>query len=158
MTPDQLLAGLRDVHTPPEPHWWPPAPGWWVVLLLAVMLAAIAIRYAMPRLQRWRRRRRLLAALAAIERRYRAGASEAQIAADVSQLLRVAALERFPERGVAGLHGKEWIAFLESCDRAPARFDALHEALTVVPYRRPDAGADAAPLLRAARGWLRAVV
>ncbi len=159
MIPDlELAARLRDVHPPPEPAWWPPAPGWWVALLIGVLLAAIAIRHALPWWRRWRVRRRLLAALEAIARRHRAGAPAAATAADVSQLLRLAVLERFPERGAAGLHGEDWIAFLVACDRVPGRFDALRAALTVTPYARPGAGADAAPLLRAARGWLRAVV
>ena len=154
----ELLARLRDLHAPLEPPWWPPAPGWWLVLLATLVLGAIATRYAVPRLRRWRKRRRLLAALEAIARRHRAGAAGTSVAVDVSQLLRTATLERFPQSGVAGLHGKDWVAFLEARDRTPGRFDALHDALTVTPYRAPGASADAAPLLRAARGWLRAVI
>lgn len=159
MTAEQeFLARLRDVHPPPEPAWWPPAPGWWLVLLAALVLAVIAIRYALPRLRRWRTRRRLLAALERIARRHRAGAAAASITGDVSRLLRIAALERFPESRIAGLQGADWIAFLEACDRAPGRFAALHDDLTVTPYRAPGASADATALLRAARGWLREVI
>lgn len=148
MNPDpEFLARLRDVHAPPAPPWWPPAPGWWALVLLALVLAAIAMRTALPWWRRWRARRRALAALDA-----------AASAAEVSQLLRLAALERFPDRGVAGLHGADWIAFLEACDRTPGRFAAVREALTEAPYAPPGALADVAPLLAAARGWLRAVL
>ena len=87
----------------------------------------------------------------------------AETAAEVSQLLRLAALERFPERNAAGLQGGAWIAFLESCDRAPGRFAALREALTAAPYSPRAATLKGAstqvdPLLSAARGWLQAVV
>ena len=156
MTEQELLARLRDVHAPLEPDWWPPAPGWWILLLVVGVLVALAIRDAIPRLERWRMRRRLLVALDAIERRHRAGA--APVVAEVSQLLRVAVLERFPNEAAAGLHGDEWIRFLESRDCAPGRFTALREALTVAPYRRPETISDARPLLRAARDWLRAVI
>ena len=143
----ELLARLRDVHAPSAPSWWPPAPGWWAALLLAVLLAAIAIRYGPPWWRRRRLRRRVLAAL-----------EPAATAAQISQLLRVAVLERFPHRGVEGLHGADWIAFLEACERTPGRFAAVRETLTEAPYAPLGAGADAAPLLRAARGWLRAVL
>ena len=153
-----LAARLRDVHPPPEPPWWPPAPGWWIALLAGAILAAIAVRYALPRWRRWQMRRRLLGALDAIARRHRAGAPVTATAAAVSQLLRGAALERFPQSRVAGLHGDDWIAFLERCDRGPGRFEALRTMLTVVPYASPVMTADAPALLHAARDWLRAVI
>jgi hypothetical protein len=159
MSPDQeLLARLRDVHAPVDPHWWPPAPGWWLLALLAVIASVLLARYLPPRLRRWRRRRRLLSALRSIERDHQSGAPGAAVAAAVSQLLRRAALERFPEQRVAGLHGSAWVAFLDSRDRIRGRFGAMQEALTVAPYQRPEAIADCMPLLQAARGWLRAVL
>jgi hypothetical protein len=157
----ELLLRLRDAHAPEPPPWWPPAPGWWLLLLAVLFLAALALRALQPRLRRWRLRRRLLAALEAIAQGHRAGARESETAAAVSQLLRRAALARFPERNAAGLKGGEWLAFLEACDRAPGRFAALRDALTAAPYAPPAAGAQrpgVAPLLEAARGWLRAVV
>jgi uncharacterized protein DUF4381 len=155
---EELLSRLRDVHPPAEPAWWPPAPGWWLALLAVLVLAVIATRYAMPRIRRWRTRRRLLKQLDAIVLRHRAGAAPTAVAADVSQLLRIAALERFPDRRAASLHGRDWIAFLEACESAPGRFDSVRDALTAMPYRTPGTGGDALPLLRAARGWLRAVI
>ncbi len=143
----ELLVRLRDVHPPPAPQWWPPAPGWWIALLLAVLLAVIAFRYGPPRWRRWRLRRRLMAELAA-----------SATVAEVSQLLRLAALARFPHGKSAGLHGADWVAFLEACDRTAGRFAALREALTEMPYRAPCATAEVARLRAAALGWLRAVL
>jgi hypothetical protein len=143
----ELAARLRDLHPPEAPPWWPPAPGWWLALLAALLLAAIAVHRAAPAWQRWRLRRKLLAALEA-----------AATAAEISQLLRAAALARFPQHPAAGLHGAQWIAFLDARDSAPGRFAALAEALTEMPYRAPRAGDDVAPLRAAARGWLRAAV
>lgn len=143
----ELLARLRDVHPSAAPSWWPPAPGWWLALVLAVALAVIAIRYLPGWWRRLRLRRRLMAALAA-----------AASAAEVSQLLRLAALERFPERRPAGLTGADWVAFLESCAGAPRRFAALAAALTEMPYRARGADDEIARLRAAARAWLRAVL
>ena len=153
-----LAARLRDVHPPSEPPWWPPAPGWWIVALIALALLALAIRYALPRWRRWRMRRGLLGALEAIARRHRAGALETATAADVSQLLRRAALERFPQSDAAGLVGERWIAFLAARDRAPGRFESVREALTVGPYGSPGTTVDVTALLSAVRGWLRAAI
>jgi hypothetical protein len=142
-----LLARLRDVHPPPAPSWWPPAPGWWLALLLVLALGVVAFRYGPAAWRRWRLRRRLLAALAA-----------ATSAAEVSQVLRVAAILKFPARECAGLHGAAWVAFLERHARTPGRFAALGEALTEAPYRAPRDDDDPRPLAAAARGWLREVL
>jgi hypothetical protein len=159
MIPDlDLLARLRDAHPPPEPGWWPPAPGWWIALALAIALGVLALRWAPPRWRRWRLRRRLLAALDAIAARHRAGAPQAAVVAELSGLLRLAALLAFPQRDAAGLHGGEWIEFLDRAGGARRRFEPLREALTVAPYAPPAACPDAAPLIRAARDWLRAAV
>lgn len=157
----ELLARLRDAHPPPAPDWWPLAPGWWLALALAVALAVLAIRFGPPWWRRLRLRRRLLAALEAIARRHRAGAPVEATAAELSALLRLAALARFPDRGVAGLHGSAWVAFLDACSGAPGAMfgplTPLQDALTVAPYGPPGATLDAAALLQAARHWLRAV-
>ena len=142
-----LAARLRDAHAPEASGWWPPAPGWWLALVLLIVLAALALRWGVPRWRRWRLRQRLLAALA-----------QAGSAAEVSQLLRAAALARFPQEGAAGLQGASWIAFLESRDRAPGRFASLGEALLAAPYRARGADGELAPLRAAVRGWLRAVL
>jgi hypothetical protein len=148
MIPDlDLLARLRDAHPPVEPGWWPPAPGWWLLLALVVALAAIGIRHAPGWWRRLRMRRRLLGAL-----------ESAATPAEVSQLLRIAVLERFPEHAAAGLLGERWVAFLESCDRVPGRFEGLRETLSVAPYRAEEDGVNVCALRIAARGWMRAVL
>ncbi|MDH4094702.1 MAG: DUF4381 domain-containing protein [Betaproteobacteria bacterium] len=148
MIPDaELAARLRDLHPPPEPSWWPPAPGWWLLALVVVVLAVLAWRRAAPWWRRLRLRRRLLALL-----------EGAGSAAEISQLLRAAALARFPQADAAGLHGAGWVAFLEARDRAPGRFAALGDALTAAPYRPPGTAENLAPLRAAARAWLKAVL
>jgi hypothetical protein len=143
----ELLLRLRDAHAPEAPTWWPLAPGWWLALAVLVALLVLAARLLRPRWQRYRLRRRLLAAL-----------ERATSAGEIAALLRAAALARFPAHEAAGLHGAAWIAFLESRDRAPGRFAALGDALAEMPYRAPRADDDLAPLRAAARGWLKAAV
>jgi hypothetical protein len=143
----EFAARLKDAHPPEPPPGWPPAPGWWIAAALALVLAALALRHLAPRWRRYRLRRRLLAALEA-----------SATAAEISQLLRAAALARFPQEAAAGLHGARWVAFLEARDRARGRFAGLAHALTEMPYRAPRAGDDFERLRAAARGWLRAVL
>jgi hypothetical protein len=71
--------------------------------------------------------------------------------AEVSQLLRIAALERYPQAQAAGLTGERWLAFLDA--ESPGRFAHLRAALTEAPYRA--APIEVAPLRAAARSWLR---
>ena len=142
----EFAARLRDAHPPEAPPWWPPAPGWWIAAALALALAALALRALVPRWRRFRLRRRLLAALEA-----------AGSAAEISQVLRAAALARFPQEA-AGLAGARWIAFLAARDAAHGRFAGLAAALTEMPYRAPHAQLDTASLRAAARGWMRAVL
>ena len=153
-----LAVVLRDVHPPPGPPWWPPAPGWWIVLAVALLLLAAAIYYARPRWQRWRMRRRLLAELETIVRRHRAGALDTATAAAVSQLLRRAVLERFPQLAAASLVGEDWVAFLAARDRERGRFESVRDALVAAPYRPPGTKVDATALLAATRGWLLAAI
>jgi hypothetical protein len=136
----ELLARLRDLQPPPEPAFWPPAPGWWILAFLLLALLLVVLRYAPAWWRRLRLRRRLLRALDA-----------AASPAEVSQLLRIAALERYPQAQAAGLTGERWLAFLDA--ESPGRFAHLRAALTEAPYRA--APIEVAPLRAAARSWLR---
>ncbi|HEV7490606.1 MAG TPA: DUF4381 domain-containing protein [Rhodanobacteraceae bacterium] len=156
---------LRDIHLPPVPSWWPPAPGWW--LLAIVLLIAIAAGvWTLLRLWRERRwRARVVAELDRIAALHAAQPNGVRLAADVSQLLRRAAL--LIEPGAAGLHGEEWLAFLDSrlddaseSTDSEARFrTSTGRSLIDAPYRRADDTAqppvDGTALLGLARRWLR---
>jgi len=107
------LADLRDIRLPEAVGFWPPAPGWWVVAGLVLLIALGVMLF------RWRRRiqreswnasaGRELADLEAVYARDRDATG---LAADLSALLRRAALARYPEEGVAALHGDDWFDLL----------------------------------------------
>ena len=102
------LVDLYDKLVMPEPpvpvSMWPQTVGWiWLALALVVIAGLATWKY-----RSWRRatayRRAALAEL------QRAGADPVAIA----QLLRRTALAAFPREQVAGLHGSEWLAFLDA--------------------------------------------
>ena len=152
MTPSDPLAALRDIHAPGPPAFWPPAPGWIAVACLA---AAVAVAAAIVAGRRWRAgrvRREALASLRSLRARHRAGAPGAQIAMELSTLVRRVALARRPREEVAGLTGEQWIAWLES--GRPGIGAAVRTALLDAPYAR-ERPFDVPRALSACEQWIR---
>lgn len=148
--PADLLAQLRDIHLPADPGMWPPAPGWWVVAaLLAALLGVVVLRVV----RRWhhaRFERRVLAELTALETR----ATGAELAAEVSALLKRVALRRFPRREVAPLTGLAWLAFLDRTGGDGRFSDGPGRVLSFAPFApRPEV--DGPALIDLGRTWIR---
>ena len=152
MTPDDPLAALRDIHAPDPPELWPPAPGWIAVACLAVAVAVAATIIAVRRWRAGRVRREALASLRSLRNRHRAGASGAEIAMELSTLVRRVALARLPREAVAGLTGERWIAWLES--GRPGIGAAVRTALLDAPYAR-GRSFDVPRALAACEQWIR---
>ena len=152
MNPADPLAALRDIHAPATPEFWPPAPGWIAVcaLALAAMLAAGII--AARRWRAGRFRREALASLRALRTRHAAGASGAEIAMELSTLVRRVALARHPREEVAGLAGERWIAWLES--GLPGLGASARTALLDAPYAR-EPTFDVPRALDSCERWIR---
>ncbi len=106
------LAALKDIHPPPAPSWWPPAPGWWILALSLLALAGWLGWLLWQRRQREARRQRILARLDALLAAYEPGRA-CDYVADVSELLKRAALTRHPREKVAPLSGEAWLRFLD---------------------------------------------
>lgn len=146
------LQGLRGLHLPPPVSAWPPAPGWWILVALVFVLLLSAAWL-------WRRRRRLAYRRMALHqlKHLRSAANEgrasATILAELSILLRRAAISRYGRQQVAALHGEDWLAFLDRTGRTEA-FTQQGRALLDAPYRR-QTSQDAGPLLDLAQNWLR---
>jgi hypothetical protein len=100
---------LQDVHLPPPPNWWPPAPGWW---MLAAAGAAVLLWLAW----RWRRRaRRRRAWERAFALELDGAASDAEVLATLSGLLRRAARRVDPRAD--RLYGEDWLRLLDGRKR-----------------------------------------
>ena len=152
MNPADPLAALRDIHVPDPPEFWPPAPGW---IAVCILVAAAVLAAAIIAARRWRAgwaRREALAGLRALRARHQAGASGAEIAVELSTLMRRAALARHPREEVAGLTGERWITWLES--GLPGLGASARTALLDAPYAR-EHPFDVPRALAACERWLR---
>ena len=134
MNPTDPLAALRDIHAPDPPGFWPPAPGWIAAGCLAAAMAAAVAIIAVRRWRAGRARREALASLRSLRARHQAGMPDAQIAVELSILVRRVALARSPREEVAGVTGERWIAWLESS--LPGIGAAARAALLDAPYAR----------------------
>jgi len=134
--PQDPLAGLKDIHLPPQPGWWPPAFGWWLV---AILLLAIIIFL----LQKWRRRQARLRPIKLALKELKTldftvtDASQRQLLLQqISALIRRFSLAFFPEKEIAVLCGQPWLDFLcensGTVDRVALR--KTFASLTLGPY------------------------
>ena len=100
-------ASLSNLHDIVEPvsvsFWWPLAPGWWIVIGLFTILGVWLL---IKRFKNWRTnqyRRQSLLELDSI-----------QDPKWIPLLLKRTALAVYPRAMVAGLHGSEWVSFLNT--------------------------------------------
>lgn len=152
MNPADPLAALRDIHAPAAPGLWPPAPGWIAVFILAAAAVLAATTIAARRWRAERFRREALASLRNLRARHAAGTSGAEVAMELSTLVRRVALARHPRGEVAGLAGERWIAWLES--GLPGIGAAARTALLDAPYAR-EGSFDVPRALAACEQWIR---
>ena len=150
------LLALRDIHVPPPPGFWPPAPGWIASACIVIAVAAVAVIVACRSWRAGQPRREALAALRALRALYRDGATDTEIALELSVLVRRVALARAPREEVAGLTGDRWIEWIESTlPRSGESFGTgLRAALLAAPYTRR-CRFDAARAFSDCESWIR---
>lgn len=157
MNPGGEQLALRDIHLPDGIAWWPPAPGWWGLLGLIVVIAGITFFLY----RRWQRRRLYRAAGHELNRIQTALAQHGdaqQFIQSISIWLRRVCLSCYPRAEVAGLTGRDWLAFLDqqwTADKPEPRFSQeLGQLLITAPYQ-PHSDIDSEALLQLCRDWLR---
>jgi Domain of unknown function (DUF4381) len=143
------LANLRDVALPAPAPWWPPAPGWWIVAAAAcaVLLWVVWVKVRRYRVNAYRRA--ALRELAALDGR-------ADVAAEVSAILKRTALVVFPRGQVAGLSGAAWLEFLDRTGRTSTftTGPAHHMPNAVFGAESAFDDGSAREIVKAARAWI----
>jgi Domain of unknown function (DUF4381) len=92
--------------------------------------------------------------LHATEAALREGQAPATAAAEISAILKRAALVAFPREASAELTGGRWASFLDRTGRAKDFTDGAGKDLWLVAYGAPSSSADMKGIVRAARRWL----
>jgi len=141
---------LRDIHLPSAPGWWPPAPGWWLLAGLLVILMLLLL-VLWERTRRLRYRRQALDQLSQLER---AEVPASALVAELSTLLRRAALCAFPEENCAGLNGEGWLNYLDRPLKESSFATGAGRCLATGPYQ-PAVEIEREALLNLCRRWLR---
>ncbi|TWU67116.1 MULTISPECIES: DUF4381 domain-containing protein [Crateriforma] len=138
------LDRMHDIVQPADVSWWPPAPGWYVVM---AMILAIMIWVMFRWWQRYQADAYRRSALAEL--------NHASTVADVSAVLRRAALAVNDRTLIAGLSGTNWAQWL--ADSAPVAMpDVVRVALTQGIYDGGSGSDDAlAASVHYAKDWVR---
>ena len=152
MNNSEALQGLRDIHLPDPVPFWPPAPGWWL-LALVVVLMLIAAGWLWKRHRRTAYQRAALKELQQLRQALTQGQAGTLVIAELSILLRRAAISRYGRQQVAALNGMAWLEFLDRTGRT-THFSTQGQALLDAPYRR-DTLEQIEPLLSLAQRWLQ---
>lgn len=142
---------LRDLHLPAPPGWWPPASGWWILAGLLVAAGLLLLLF-WRRSRRLRYRRQALRRLAGLEQANELAAIS--LLAELSALLRRAALCAYPDGSCAGLNGEDWLRFLDRPLKESSFSQGVGRCLATGPYRKT-ADFDRAALLALCRRYLR---
>ncbi|TWT68929.1 DUF4381 domain-containing protein [Crateriforma conspicua] len=138
------LDRMHDILQPADVPWWPPAPGWYVVMALMSAIIVWAMFRWWQRYQADAYRRSALAEL-----------KHATTVADVSAVLRRAALAVNDRTLIAGLTGTTWAQWL--ADSAPVAMpQVVRVALTQGIYGRESGSDDALTAsVHYAEDWVR---
>lgn len=144
---------LRDIHLPTEPGLWPPAPGWWIVAtILLLVLLGLALGYHRYR-QRHKKWHQIHQLWLSIQQDFQSHGDAAQLARDLSNLLRRFTRHELNNPEAAGLAGDQWIAFLNN-DLPEPVFEPLAKTLNSGLYQ-PQYEYATEPLLQAVHQFLR---
>ena len=146
------LAALHDIHVPERISFLQLAPIWYIVfgVLLILILTILYIN--------WRDRSKHQALRQGIYLLNQLQQSQVidprLLSADVSNILRRVALAYYPRAQVAGLHGEEWLMFLNTSSHK-LDFNHLRYELLELPYQEsPTQKVELKPLFTIAHAWI----
>lgn len=149
---EQSLA-LRDIHLPDAISWWPPAISWWLLLVL-IPLLIFGAWWLCKRLTRntaVKSAKRLLATIKDDQ-----STDDLQKIQQLSIWLRRVTMSVAPNQHNAGLTGKAWLIYLDSCVEGEPFSQGIGQCLSDVQFRQaaPD-NLDIKALITLCETWLK---
>jgi hypothetical protein len=152
MQPTELP--LKDIHEPIAIGWWPPAIGWWLLAVL-IPLLLVFLYWFYKRLTRKTAVKTARKALALIKQN-RVMDNNGKVR-ELSMLVRRVAISVNPRAEVAGLTGRQWLAFLDQSMAGAPFSDGIGRLLSDAPYRNAaPAESEVAGLIALCEDWLKA--
>ena len=138
------LDRLHDLVVPPPGPWWPPTPGWAIVLAALALAARVLLLKAIVAWQANRYRREALHLLD----------DPATKPEEWSALLKRTALAVWPREEVAGLTGRDWLAFLDRTAGMNEFSAGAGRAIESIAFD-PRAGGSVDELKAVVREWIQ---
>ncbi|MDO9107048.1 MAG: DUF4381 domain-containing protein [Methylovulum sp.] len=152
MQPTQLP--LKDIHVPEAIGWWPPAPGWLLLafLLPLTILLLIAAYRRLTRKTAVKTAKKILLGI-----KQDRSKDNFQKLCELSVLLRRVAISVAPTTDVAGLTGREWLAYLDRSLKGSPFSEGIGACLASGPYGHgPVADSEISQLIQLCEDWLKA--
>ena len=149
------LQSLRDIHLPAPISIWPLAPGWYVLMIILIVgLIWLSIKFY-QNYQRSVIKKLALTQLKDLHLAYQQQIqTPQQIAAAISILLRRVALAYFRREEIAGLHGRQWLNFLNASGNTNEFTATIGNALITAPYQKQFSGS-LESLFQLSQQWVR---
>jgi hypothetical protein len=147
------LAQLRDIHLPEPVGWWPLAPGWYVLMLLILLIMMIITYRVYKRHVNGLAKNKALELLTFYKDHYDKDRNAQVASARVSELLRRVALVYYPRAQVAGLHGDDWVEFLNKTSKK-IDFKPVKAMLLDSPFKTGET-VNLKPLFTRAEQWIK---
>ncbi len=148
------LSELRGLKSFEAVSFWPPAPGWWFLFFLSMILLLLVGRWFWRRHRQRQPMRAAVKELERLQRQQREYPDAKKLVTELSIWLRRVALHRYGRQTVAGLHGREWLQFLDRSAGLDGFCNGPGKILADGPYR-PDPQVSAEGLFTLVRQWLK---
>lgn len=111
MTDPASLQNLHPIIIPPQVGLWPLAPGWYIVIFFVLIISAQFLYNFLRKRKENRYRKVALQHLAVM--RSQLQEEQGAVLRELPVFVKSVALEVYPRPDIAGLHGKDWLIFLD---------------------------------------------
>lgn len=113
MVDAEVLQQLRDIHVPETVPLWPFALGWWLIMLAALCIFVL-LKYTLKYYDNFLIKRQFIKEINATEKMFKQDRLSNYALQKIARILKKASLHYYPRQIVAGLHGDEWLKFLQA--------------------------------------------